>query len=205
MTISLQTPVPAPAPTPPIDAAPTAGRRVVWRYFWIILAVLTLFVGTYAYAWSNAYQLSNRFVDDANASFAAGDYLDALVSSQEFDQAANRYVTRGGYISVERMWSAPYSWPKPAAVQVTQERVQEIIAQHLTVEDAEQYIQANTGRPSAPYFGEIYLRLGELYEAEAYLRDAEDIYTSIPTLFPNRPDLIERANEHLAQLPAAQE
>ncbi len=201
MTISLQTPTPTPVPTTPVAAEQPAVPRFPWRMLWIALLVIVLFAGTYAFAWYNAYGLTNRFIEDANASFAAGEYLDALIGGQTFDQTENRYVTRGGYIPVERMWSASYSWPTPAAVQVAQARIQEIIEQHLTVEAAEQYIQANTGRPSAPYFGDIYLRLGELYAAAGYPRDAEDIYTSIPTLFPNRPDLIERANQHLEELP----
>jgi hypothetical protein len=140
---------------------------------------------------------------DAEASFAAGNYLAALVGYQKFDEAQNDYVTRGGYVPVERIWSAPYSWPEPAAVQQARLRSAEIIEQHLTISDAEQYIQANTGRPGAPYFGEIYLRLGELYEEAGDLRDAEDVYTSIPNLFATRPDLIERANQHLERLQAA--
>ena len=57
----------------------------------------------------------------------------------------------------------------------------------------------NTGRP-APYFGEIYLRLGELYEQEGDLRSAREFYESILELFPNRPDLIEKAQAHLERL-----
>lgn len=129
-----------------------------------------------------------------------GRHFRALVGYQEFDEGENRYVTRGGFVAIERMWSAPYSWPTPAAVQLAQTHSQEIIDQHLTVADAEQYIQANTGRPGAPYFGEIYLRLGELYEAAGARRDAEDVYTSLPTLFPNRPDLSALANQHLERL-----
>ncbi|MBX3015282.1 MAG: hypothetical protein KF832_27430 [Caldilineaceae bacterium] len=196
MTTALQS-----ATTAPLAGQPTATRgSFVRRVFWISLAVILLFAATYLFAWFNAYQLSNRFVDEAATSFAAGKYLDALVGYREFDATQNRYVTRGGYVAIERMWSAPYSWPVPTMVGIAKARSQEIITQHLTVTDAEQYIQANTGRPGAPYFGEIYLRLGELYEAEDAVRDAEDIYTSLPTLFPHRPDLIEQANQHLARL-----
>ncbi|MEZ4726672.1 MAG: hypothetical protein R3E79_06010 [Caldilineaceae bacterium] len=166
--------------------------------------MMLLFAATYLFAWYNASQLTDRFVAEADASFAAGEYLDALVGYQEFDEAENRYVTRGGYVAIERMWSAPYSWPQPVAVQTAQTRSQEIIDQHLTITDAEQYIQANTGRPGAPYFGEIYLRLGELYEADGALRDAEEVYASFSTLFPNRPDLIEQAQQHLERLQAAE-
>lgn len=204
MTTSLQRPAGEAAPSVPAGAEQAAAARVRWRYAWITLGVILLFAATYLFAWYNAYSLTSRFIEDADASFAAGDYLDALVGYQEFDEEENRYVTRGGYIAIERMWSASYSWPQPATVQRAQTRSQAIIDQYLTVEDAEQYIQANTGRPGAPYFGEIYLRLGELYEADGDLRDAEDIYTSISNLFPNRPELIERADQHLERLQAAE-
>lgn len=205
MTTSLQRPAGEAAPSAPAGAEQvTAARRFPWRALWIVLIVIALFVVTYGVAWYNADQLASRFVEEAEASFAAGDYLDALVGYQEFDEAENRYVTRGGYMAIERMWSAPYSWPQPAAVQRAQARSQEIIDQHLTVADAEQYIQANTGRPGAPYFGEIYLRLGELYEAAGARRDAEDVYRSMTSLFPNRPDLIARAHQHLERLQTAE-
>lgn len=48
--------------------------------------------------------------------------------------------------------------------------------------------------------GIIYLRLGELYEADGRLRDAEDVYTSVPDLFPGDQGLIERARRNLERL-----
>lgn len=203
MAVSLQTST-APTPRPPTGAAPATAASFPWRGLGLTLLVILLFAATYLFAWYNAYQLTNRFLTEAEASLASGKFLDALVGYQEFAEDEQRYVTRGGYVAIERMWSAPYSWPTPAAVQLAQTRSQEIIDQHLTVTDAEQYIQANTGRPGAPYFGEIYLRLGELYEAAGAQRDAEDVYTSLPALFPNRPDLSRLANQHLERLRTAE-
>lgn len=203
MAASLQTST-TPTPRTPTGVAQATPARFPWRVLWLTLLVVLLFAATYLFAWYNAYQLTSRFLTEADASLAAGKYLDALVGYQEFDADENRYVTRGGYVAMERMWSAPYSWPAPAAVQLAQTRSQEIIDQHLTVTDAEQYIQANTGRPGAPYFGEIYLRLGELYEAAGAQRDAEEVYSSLPTLFPNRPELSALANQHLERLRTAE-
>jgi hypothetical protein len=84
-------------------------------------------------------------------------------------------------------------------VERARQRSAEIVQQRLTIEEAEDYIRANTGRP-APYFGEIYLRLGELYEQDGDPRSAREIYESIPSLFSNRPDLIEQAQAHLNRL-----
>jgi TolA-binding protein len=70
----------------------------------------------------------------------------------------------------------------------------------LTVQQAEQYIQENTGRPGTPYFAEIYLRLGELYEQNGDTKDAMDVYQSYASQFPDRPDLIKQAQQHLAKL-----
>jgi hypothetical protein len=173
--------------------------RAAWRWVWILLAVVLVFGATYALSWYNAYRLTERFVRDANATYDAGAYLDALVGYQTFDPDTNEYVTIGGYLAVEKIWSGRYSWPQPAAVQHAQARSQEIIERRMTIAEAEQYIQANIGKP-APYFGEIYLRLGELYEESGSLPDAREIYESISDLFPDRPDLIQRAQEHLARL-----
>src|SRR5689334_626748 len=88
-----------------------AGARFSWRWVWIPLLIVLIFGGTYALAWYNANQLTTRFVRDADASYAAGKYLDALVGYQKFDQQQNRYINYGGYLSVEKIWSNLYSWP----------------------------------------------------------------------------------------------
>ena len=84
-------------------------------------------------------------------------------------------------------------------VERAQTRIDEIINQKITIPEAENFIQANTGK-SNPYFGIIYLRLGELYEQDGDVASAKDIYTSIEELFSGEQDLIARAKEHLARL-----
>ena len=163
-----------------------------------ILAGL-IFALTYALAWFNASRLSARFIQDADATYDQGEYLESLVGAERFDPQINQYVKQGGYLDVEKIWSSSYSWPAPPELERASQRTQEIVNQRLTIEMAEEYIRANTGRP-APYFGEIYLRLGELYEQEGDLPSARDIYESILELFPNRPDLIEKAQAHLDRL-----
>jgi hypothetical protein len=165
----------------------------------IVGAVVLIFLLTYAFAWLNAYRLSDRFMADADDSLEREVYLEALVGGDEFDPQTNRNVKKGGYLSVEKIWSSAYSWPEPAIVERARERSQEVIYERLTIEMAERYIRANTGRP-APYFAEIYLRLGELYEQDGDLVSAQEIYESIPDLFPRRTDLIEQAEEHLERL-----
>ena len=83
---------------------------------------------------------------DSEASFKAGDYLKALVGYQKFDATTNKYINYGGYLNVEKIWSSPYSWPQPPYLQQAVQRSQEVISQKLTVQQAEQYIQENTGR-----------------------------------------------------------
>lgn len=197
---ALQTPTSGPEKIVPQAAGgAVAVTRFNRRLLLVPLLVLALFGGTYLLAWWNASQLTNRFLADANEHYEQGEYLDALVGGQEFDPQTNRYSKVGGYVDVEKIWSNRYSAPVPAAVQQAKERTDEIIYQHLTIPEAERYIQANIGRP-APYFGEIYLRLGELYEQEGDRVSAREIYESIPDLFPNRPDLLQQADEHLQRL-----
>lgn len=150
-------------------------------------------------AWGNAYRLSAGYLKDADASYAEGRYLDALLGYQKFNPARQRYVQHGGYIQVQRIWENRYAWPKPDLVERAQERINEILEQRLSIAEAEQFIQENIGR-SNPYMGIIYLRLGELYEADGRLRDAEDVYTSVPDLFPDDQALIERARRNLERL-----
>jgi tetratricopeptide (TPR) repeat protein len=197
MTASIQPPSVSPAVQPEAAAAVRPGflRRALLVAF---LAGL-LFALTYAFAWFNASRLSARFIQDADAAYDQGEYLESLVGTERFDPQINKYVKQGGYLNVEKIWSSSYSWPAPPELERASQRTQEIVNERLTIEMAEEYIRANTGRP-APYFGEIYLRLGELYEQEGDLRSARDIYESILELFPNRPDLIEKAQAHLERL-----
>lgn len=200
MTLSLQTPTLTPIQTN-AEAAGTAARARFGKTFLLGLLILAaFFLVTYALAWYNANQLATRFFQDSQASFNTGDYLKALVGYQKFDDKTNKYINYGGYLNVEKIWSSYYSWPQPPYVQQAVKRSQEVIGQKLTVQQAEQYIQENTGRPGTPYFAEIYLRLGELYEQNGDTKDAIDVYQSYASQFPDRKDLIEQAQQHLAKL-----
>ena len=197
MTASIQPPSVSPAAQPEAAAAVRPG--FLRRALLVVLLAVLIFAVTYAFAWLNASRLSARFIRDADVAYDQGEYLESLVGAERFDPQLNEYVKQGGYLDVEKIWSSSYSWPAPPELEQASQRTQEIVDQRLTIEMAEEYIRANTGRP-APYFAEIYLRLGELYEQDGDLRSAQDIYESIPELFPNRPDLIEKAQAHLERL-----
>ncbi len=180
-------------PTPaPVRARPS-------RALLLIGGAILIFVATYVLAWWDAYRLTSDYIQDADRSYEEGRYLDALTGYEAFDQATRKYVPYGGYLQVERIWSNRYAFPVPDAVEKARARIDDIIYTRLTLEDAETFVQRNIGR-SNPAMGLIYLRLGELYEEAGELRDAEDIYESIPDLFPNDEELIARARADLEQL-----
>lgn len=186
-------------------AAPVAERTAAeapfpWRrLLLVILGVLILFAATYALAWWDASRLANRYLADAEASVAAGNYLEALTGYQEFDEARQTYVQRGGYLQVERIWQHRDAWPVSPTYATARAQIDEIIDTRLTVAQAEQFVQQNIGRAN-PYLGLIYLRLGELYEAEGDTRAATDVYEEVADLFTNQPALVERAQANLARL-----
>jgi hypothetical protein len=197
--MTLQT-TPAPQAVPGVAATETARRGWSARRALLLLGGLfVVLLGSYALAWYSAYRLSATYLADADASYEAGEFVNALVGYEEFDRASNAYVEHGGYMQIERIWADRYAVPVPPEVQRARERIDEIVASRLTVEDAEQFVQANAGRGN-PYLGMIYLRLGELYQAEGELLDAEDIFTSFEELFPNEATLIERARQNLEAL-----
>ena len=200
MTTELETPTTGPERAGPEARGVATNAIRPGRLILGLLVLVVIFAGTYAYAWYQANNLSQRFVADADASYKQGEYLKALVGSQDFDPKTNKYVKYGGYLDVEKIWSSGYSWPVPPEVQRARQRSQEIYNQKLTTAQAEQYIRDNTGRPGAPYFAEIYLRLGELYEQQGDIRDAKDIYQSMAQLFPDRKDLIAIAQQRLQAL-----
>jgi hypothetical protein len=197
MTTGIQLPV-SPATVETISAL-TPKVSHLRRNLIILGVILLLLIGSYAFAWYNAFSLSSDYLRDADSTYQAGKYLDALVGSENFDSVTNKYVTKGGYLQVEKIWKDPYAWPIPGGVDRAVSRIDEIINQRLTVDQAEQFIQANTGKKNA-YFGVIYLRLGELYEKENDTKSAKEIYNTVLDSFPGEPDLVAKAKEHLAKL-----
>jgi tetratricopeptide (TPR) repeat protein len=202
MTVNLITVAPASEvraieQTAEIGAGASLARRVL-----LALAIVALLsAGAYSLAWYRAANLAATFMADADRSYAAGKYIEALTGYEEFDPATNSHVTRGGYMSVARIWADPQAWPRPAAVAQAQAHIDEILDQKLTIEDAEGFIQAHVGKPNL-YMGTIYLRLGELYEQAGDHDSATAIYSDIANLFPNEVQLIARAQEHLSRLPS---
>ena len=197
---TMQQPAQSAAPDAVQTEAHAAPRFALWQRLLLgVLALLLLIAATYAFAWFNANRLSQRFMADADANYEQGNYILALTGREAYDPDAQQYVRTGGYIDVERIWSHRRSWPTPAIVEDARVRAGEIIYLHLTLEEAEGYIQANIGRP-APYFGEVYLHLGELYLREGEEEEAREIYESVPQLFRGRTALIEEAERRLAEM-----
>ncbi len=175
------------------------GHRSNRLFVVILVGAVVVFCFTYLLAGWSADRLATAYLADADASYRAGHYLDALVGYQEFDPASQRYVQRGGYMQVKGIWASPYARPVPAGVPEAQQKIDDIVNKRLTIDDAEQFVQANTGQAN-PYLGIIYLRLGELYEAANRLSDAKDVYQSIPSLFPDDAALIAHAQADLQAL-----
>jgi hypothetical protein len=186
---------------PDVPVAPATRSR---KPFLIAIGlVILLFAGTYVIAWLRAQTLSTNYLASANRSYENGEYLQALTGNRVFDEESNRYIMEGGYFQVERIWANPRAWPVPDGVETARARIDEIVNERITIEDAEEFIQVNTGRDN-PYMGIIYLRLGELYEEDGDERSARDIYESIPDLFPTDQALQQRAQENLERLGASQ-
>jgi tetratricopeptide (TPR) repeat protein len=169
------------------------------RFFAIFLIIIGMFVTNYVIGWLQSLRLANTYYLDAEDAYASGDYLNALTGYKEFDPEKEKYVQRGGYLQVERIWVHSLAWPRPAVYDYARLRIQEIIQERITISMAEGFIQANIGK-STPYLGIIYLRLGELYEQEGDLIAAKDVYQLIRESFPSQPDLIAQAQAHLDSL-----
>ena len=173
-------------------------KRWALRIFFIIAS---LFVVNYVFGWFQALLLANRYYTDAEAAYTRADYLDALTGYKEFDQEKNKYIQRGGFLQVERIWDNPYARPRPAVYNYAKSRVDEIIQQRITIPMAEGFVQANIGKVT-PYLGIVYLRLGELYEQEGDVTSAKDVYQLIIESFPSQPDLTAQAQMKLDSLPS---
>jgi tetratricopeptide (TPR) repeat protein len=199
MVTSLQATAPS-QPGAPAVAARVEARRP-GRFRWpIIVGLVILGVAiVYAYAWFDAYRLSSQYLSDADTSYSQGKYLESLVGYQVFDPQKNAYVTKGGYFQAQAIWQSSSAWPKPAGIERADQRINDIINNKITTSEAEQFIQANTGKAN-PYFGVIYLRLGELYQKQGDTKDARDVYQTVISSFKDQPDMVNQAKQHLAQL-----
>jgi tetratricopeptide (TPR) repeat protein len=191
-------------PAPVSSTTPDGEKRRSFVALYVILGVLVLAAATYGIAWYRASRLSTGFVENAAESFDEGEYLNALTGYEEFDEAENRYIYRGGYGQVALIWADPYAWPRPELLGEARARTEEIISERLTLDDAEAFIEENIGQQN-PYLGRIYLRTGELYEEEGDADDAMDVYEEVIDAFPNNAALVERATAHLERLEAAEE
>ncbi|MBN1286587.1 MAG: hypothetical protein JXB47_14410 [Anaerolineae bacterium] len=190
------------ASLPQVSEAPDrSGRR---QAVYIVAGSMILFVITYCLAWLSAYNLTRAFMSDAEATLARGDYLAAMMGYDEFDEAQRRNVFRGGYAQVVNIWADDYAWPVPAEVERARARIDEIINEKLTLDEAEYFVQRNIGRSNL-YLGRVYLRLGELYEEAGDARTAEDIYEEVTEFFSQEPDLVTRAQTHLDRLHQTEE
>jgi tetratricopeptide (TPR) repeat protein len=184
-------------------ASTTQGKTRRRPAIYIAGGAAILFIVAYCLAWLSAYNLTRDFMLDAEETLARGDYLNALMGYDEFDEEREQNVFRGGYAQVVNIWASEYAAPVPAEVERARARIDEIIDQRLTIEDAEYFVERNIGR-SNPYLGRVYLRLGELYEEEGDLRTAEDIYEEVIDFFAQEPDVVDRAQTHLDQLQQAE-
>ena len=193
MSISQSVPLPVPVVA--------AARPISWqrRLLLIVLAVVILFAFTYALAWYNSSRLGKEFFQDAEVSYSDGRYLDALVGYDEVNKQANTRIPRGGYYQTTRLWASNFALPKPDFYAVASERIQTIMQDKLDINSAEEFIQRYTGR-NHPLFPDIYLRLGQLYEASGDNSSAIEIYRDCATLFPDRPDITQAAKENLSRL-----
>ena len=185
---------------PTLTPSTTAARGRFWRLLALALGIIVLlFAATYVFAWYRASALTSTYMSDADRSYAEGKYLRALTGYEELDEQTGSTITRGGYANVAHIWADRDAWPRPAQVALAQQRIDEILNQHLTIDEAEGFILANTGKQN-PYLGLVFLRLGELYAEDGDVRSAKEIFEEVPDLFPNEPDLIKRAEEHLQQM-----
>lgn len=171
---------------------------------YILLGAMILFIGGYLFAWYSANRLTQIYFADAEASFGEGDYMDALMGYDEFNKETQRNEFRGGYAQVVNIWADPYAAPVPGEVEQARARIETIINEHLTIPEAENFVQRNIGR-SNPYLGRIYLRLGELYEAEGDIDTAEEIYEDVIDSFSSDTALVERAQQNLERVQQADE
>ncbi len=174
------------------------------RVLIIVLGIVVYIIINYALAWIDAYRLSSRLMADADSSYNSGAYMQAFMGYEQRDPVSGKSITKGGYVDVLHVWSDAYSWPLPQSLlEKGKARLQDIMNNHMTIADAENFITAFSGLDN-PYLGDVYLRLGELYQQSGDRATALSVYKDVADLFTDRPDIILQAQEHIKKLEANQ-
>jgi len=164
----------------------------------VVILIVVLFFGNYAWAWFDSYNLSVTYYRQAEASYQDGRHVDSLMGYKEYIEGQEKRVFVGGYIQVVNIWASPWAFPRPTIYKQAEIRADQVI-QGLSHKDARLYLEMYLGREN-PYLGKVMLRLGQTYEENGDERGALEIYRSIIDLFRADPALIERANERIAAL-----
>jgi tetratricopeptide (TPR) repeat protein len=169
--------------------------RRLWLYLLITLLGVSL---TYALAWYRASRLTERFLQEAAASYQAGRYLEALLGYETFDKRRRRYVYHGGYIQIEAIWADPFAWPRHPGLKEVRSRIVESI-NRLSLEEAEEFVRSYSGKVG-PYLGWVFLRLARLYGERGEVHSARELLEEVPELFPHELEVIEEAKRLLERI-----
>lgn len=166
-----------------------------------IIATISIIVGfilIYSLVWYETYQNSLNFYEQSTDNFEAGDYGLALKGGEEYDQELGAYAYTGGYEQVLAAWSNKWAIPKPSLYQKAEEKINEIIYEKLTAEEA-YFIFQEHFRSSNRHLPEILIQSGKLYSENGEYSKAEEIFELAIKAF-GRNEAIKKAAEEQLEL-----
>jgi len=169
-------------------------KGIVATFSIIIFALLV-----YALVWYESYQRSNLYLEQANASFAAGDYTTALKGGEVYDQELGSYVFIAGYEHVLAIWSSDWAAPKPASYYQSQAKIDEIIYEKLTADQGIQIFKQYLNL-SNDHLPEILIQSGNLYLQERELVKAQQTFELAIKAFGYKTEIRTEAEKKLTEI-----
>lgn len=169
------------------------------RRLTVLAVILGIIILSYGWVWLEFYHVSHNYYNKAMENFEKGDYIIALKGDQVLTEDQSRYVFEGGFQQVISIWSSPYAVPKPGLYHQSQQMIETIIDEKMSIEMCKEAFQKYF-RLDNKYLGEILIRLGDLYVAQNNKAKARETYIIVKEAFARDTLLLKQAEERLAKL-----
>lgn len=169
------------------------------RILGIIVCVIAVVAGIYAYTWVSAYVRARASFAAAEADAAAGDIAAALKGGSEFNPATNAYVRKGGYQLVVEIWKSPWAIPKPRVYRDARDAIDTTIQTKMSARQGLAIVK-QYARLNRRYLDKILLRVADLLGADGDSADARSACREAAQLFPQDDALKARVETCLQRL-----
>jgi len=176
----------------------------VKKAWWLMLTLLLLIGGVYAWVWWESFERSKEYFEQAARYEQEGRLMEALKGEEFFDEERNRYEMRGGYEHVIAIWSDPWALPKPPLVGEAKQRMDRIIHEKLSPEEGLAIFQKYF-RLSNQNLPQILLASGRKWKERKETDKAKEVFQLAMQAFGHHAAIRQEIEKELESLKRAEE